>query len=452
MTTFDRFDRDLPLVLEDLYGGPTPAYRDDILSQTQRMPQRPGWTFPERWLPMSVLTERMATAPRVPLRLIAVALLIIALVAAIVYVGSQQPRLPKPFGVANNGLMSYSANGDIYVGDPTTGRSNPIVTGLDRDIEPIFSRDGSKVAFRRVVSATDETFDFFVVNPDGTGLTKLTTEPIRHGFWDWSGDTKSLVMVVGTEDGDQLVSLDATEAAAPRVLASNIAGDAAIRPPRGDQILFRRGDDASAALFVVNADGSSERLVVGPIHRTKETDAWGQLQWPSWAPDGSMIAFARVPDGGTESRVFLANADGSAIRQLTVEPGEPGGLEPQMALDPLDVPTWWEGRPIWSPDGTRIAFERWFSPKPWTGDHWTALPIGVARLDDGIVTDAGPAPPGGGAFTIEWSPDGTRILAIPNYYDRGMPANIIDPTTGAVETVQWTVDETWPSWQRVAGD
>ena len=37
--------------------GPMPDYRDDIVRQTARMRQRPAWTFPERWLPVSVITH-----------------------------------------------------------------------------------------------------------------------------------------------------------------------------------------------------------------------------------------------------------------------------------------------------------------------------------------------------------------------------------------------------------
>ncbi len=65
MTTFERFEGDLPQLLEELAPLRTPDYLDLVFGRTVRAHQRPAWTFLERWLPTSTLTERMASdAPR----------------------------------------------------------------------------------------------------------------------------------------------------------------------------------------------------------------------------------------------------------------------------------------------------------------------------------------------------------------------------------------------------
>src|SRR5690349_19900526 len=51
MTVDARFERELPAILEDLYLGPAPDYRTDVLATAVRVRQRPSWTFPGRWLP-----------------------------------------------------------------------------------------------------------------------------------------------------------------------------------------------------------------------------------------------------------------------------------------------------------------------------------------------------------------------------------------------------------------
>ncbi len=115
------------------------------------MRQRPAWTFPERWLPMADITSSRAFAPAPPWRLIAVALVVIAmLVAALVYVGAQERRVPAPFGPAANGLIPYDKGGDIYVGDPVAGTSRLVVGGPERDTSPGYSPDGTLIAFFRV--------------------------------------------------------------------------------------------------------------------------------------------------------------------------------------------------------------------------------------------------------------------------------------------------------------
>ena len=122
MTASTRYERNLPGILDDLSAGPAPEYLDDVFARTGRMRQRPGWTFPERWLPVADITRTRAFAPAPPWRLIAVALVVIALVlAALLVVAGSQRKVAPPFGPARNGEIVYDSAGDLYVGDPVTG-------------------------------------------------------------------------------------------------------------------------------------------------------------------------------------------------------------------------------------------------------------------------------------------------------------------------------------------
>ena len=62
----------------------------------------------------------------------------------------------------------------------------------------------------------------------------------------------------------------------------------------------------------------------------------GVNTYPVWSPDGKRIAFRRML-GENNSEVFIANSDGTDIRNLTNDPA-------------------FDGWPAWSPDGTKIAF------------------------------------------------------------------------------------------------
>ena len=62
-----RFDRALPEILEDIGAGPTPDYTELLLARTAATSQRPGWMVPERWYSMSAISERLTTAPRIPM-------------------------------------------------------------------------------------------------------------------------------------------------------------------------------------------------------------------------------------------------------------------------------------------------------------------------------------------------------------------------------------------------
>ncbi|HEY8635825.1 MAG TPA: hypothetical protein VIL81_01060, partial [Candidatus Limnocylindrales bacterium] len=90
MTNELRFERQLPAILEDLYLGPSPDYRDEVLAAAVRTRQRPAWTFPGRWLPMDI-TTRTIPVTRLPWRQLGILALIALLlaVALAVAVGSQ---------------------------------------------------------------------------------------------------------------------------------------------------------------------------------------------------------------------------------------------------------------------------------------------------------------------------------------------------------------------------
>ena len=153
MTTEARFERQLPAILEDLYLGSSPDYRDEVLAAATRTRQRPAWTFPGRLIPMDI-TTRTIPVVRLPLRQLAVIAVLLALLAATlaVYVGSQR-HVPAPFGPAKNGLIPYISNGDIYVGDPVTGKTRLLVSSPrgTNPSAPGFSPDGTRLAFFRDV-------------------------------------------------------------------------------------------------------------------------------------------------------------------------------------------------------------------------------------------------------------------------------------------------------------
>ncbi len=82
MSALDRFDRDFAEALADLAGPRTPDYIDDVLVRAVSRRQRPAWTFPERWLPMSVLTRRLPLFPALPARTVSLLLILLLLLAA----------------------------------------------------------------------------------------------------------------------------------------------------------------------------------------------------------------------------------------------------------------------------------------------------------------------------------------------------------------------------------
>ena len=435
MSTQDRFERRLPALLDDLAVPRTPAYYDDILGQVARTRQRPGWTFPERWLPMSAVSERLATAPRVPLRAaVAVALLILALAAAAVYVGSQQHRVPAPFGPARNGAIPYVANGDIYLGDPVAGTSRLLVGGPSADAFPQFSPDGTTVAFTRDVGtgAGALPIDIYVVRADGSDLRRITPAPIagaRRITWAPDGRHLAVAYQAETTGGDcgvtfchvdQLDLFDATGTRTVEPLVTLPGGLDLVefRPPDGREILYRATVDGKLGLFAMDADSKDVRTIVKP---TVPAEMDLSFLGAAYSPDGSRI-FYQHGDATGCCRLWVVNADGTDDHEYR------------------DLGPAWDGQAVVSPDGTRIAYWHNANDGPRHG-------VFVARTDGaGPVIETGPKL----ASTAHWvwAPDSSRILMYPDD-DSSPNAYLLDPNGGPYTTVPWRSDADI-DWQRIA--
>ena len=427
MTSPRRFEQDLPTLLGDLYLAGTPVYRDDLVRQVARTPQRPAWTFPGRWLPMELVTTRVP-ATRLPMRQLGVLALIALLLAAAlaVYVGSQQAKLPPPFGVAANGLIAYSRDGDIYVSDRTGASPRAVTTGPELDTDPQYSPDGRRIAYLR--ARPGEGFDLMVVPVSGGQPVMLSTSPLRaDDLYEWAPD--SAWLIVGTSD-KRLVRLDVASPGQPVVLATDAVlapGLSIFRPPDGRQIMFMR--ESVVGLWTLDLDGANapRLLIDNPVPENRD------FRYARWSPDGTMIAFPMTVGDGEQYRVHVAQADGTGIRRLSQADG-----------------TWVETDLRWSPDGSRIAFNHWLKLANGT---WRIQPTGVVDVTTSQTISVGIAGVEDGTW-LDWSPDGDYIIGVPGPLavhggSATGQATVLDVTTGMPANLPWTI-RTQVSWQRVA--
>lgn len=137
-----------------------------------------------------------------------------------------------------------------------------------------------------------------------------------------------------------------------------------------------------SSIWVADRDGSDpHRLTTG----SREAD-WGYADDnPRWTPDGSSIVFERRMPAGTQViRLCAVEPDGTSLRPLT-----------------RDAASGTDTAPVFSPDGTRVAYTRVAQG----GIGWA---IGTVRLDGTDPTFV--AQGGGVGYARSFSPDGTRVL------------------------------------------
>ena len=437
MTTGQRLERDLPLILDELALSPYPDYIDSVLMTTARRRQRPTWTFRERWIPMTTLTSRAATAPRTPLRAAAIlALLLVALaVGAALLIGSRT-QVPQPFGRAANGDVAYAASGDIFTVDPVSGVSTAIIRGPETDLNPRWSRDGTTLAFERKIDGDTGAGYLFVARADGSHLVQLKTPGAIDGIesYTFSPDGKEILITYGAADVPQLLIAE-TDGSAFRELDTNgPAAWADWRPPDGSELLFMGVDSDGAngccAIQAVNAKTADTRLILG----LEQGRFRGHGQW---SPNGSLISFGEWGDGdpdngGLTVQTHIIAADGTGEHILA----GPAGTD-------------WQSPLSWSNDGTRLLVIRGDGP-----DHAGARPVIIPV--DGHDTGIEIAWPSTMMSTTdplawEWAPDDSLILGTPVDEDgANLEQVLLDPVAGTSRALPWNSDRdgSAPSWQR----
>ena len=164
-------------------------------------------------------------------------------------------------------------------------------------------------------------------------------------------------------------------------LAHRIAreGEEPTLSPDRTRVAFVSYRDGNYEIYVMGADGSE------PTNITQH-DAWDSS--PAWSPNGRRIAFVSDRNGDRElykggglynADIFLMNADGTGVEQLTFDPGNGAG------------------GPAWSPDGSSIAFVS-------SGEIFAIeLASGDVRLLSNSDLSVG---------SPSWSPDGAWIAYI----------------------------------------
>ncbi len=223
----------------------------------------------------------------------------------------------------------------------------------------------NKIAF---VSDRDGNKEIYLMNPDGSGLTRLTNHPAEDDSPAWSPDGRHIAFT-STRSGNQDIWAMNADGSGAFNLTNHPAPeyDPAWSPDGRLAFTASRDDPIRTDIWVINPDGSGAaklqnfgispawspdgRLIAGIfrfgglLHLAVIPSGGGEpsplLQlnmnnFPDWSPNGQRIAFQSAEDSDN-SEILVINANGSGLVNLTNH----------LALDTS---------PAWSGDSRRLAF------------------------------------------------------------------------------------------------
>ncbi|MGI8706726.1 MAG: hypothetical protein ACR2LG_00755 [Actinomycetota bacterium] len=313
---------------------------------------------------------------------------------------------------------------DLVAVDPRTGKSRVLVHGRGEIGNAAFSPDGRWLAFdipaqRSPLPAT----------PASLWVMDAELEPrrlaVNPGRWAWSPTDAQLAMM-----RDSTLTLIDPSTGRKTDLGTTFDDDDITGPvwsPDGTRIVFGvRG----GSLYSVDV-GSGDRSLLVRLQGTNFDPHRSSIEW---SPDGSHVAILADLVEGLR-RLYVMNADGSGLRVLA-DDFEPGGWGGWFPGDP-------SSETAWSPDGTRLTYPAFSGPDQRELEIWTASLDGSApslaasHTNDECCIDGG---------SPVWSPDGSQIAFATDKEAPHEPTHIAVNADGTGEALE--IDSlTYLSWR-----
>lgn len=206
----------------------------------------------------------------------------------------------------------------IFTIDPDGSGLEKISTRLVPATDPAWSPDGKKIAFSRSAFSgpRDSNLDIYVVNANGSNLKRITESPTYDFNPSFSPDSKKIAFDrYGSEKGPNTlcrqsciytIRVDGT--GLKRITGSKVFAEDPDWSPNGKKIAYRGTDGHDDDIYTINASGGRKPFNV----TNNDTSDFG----PSYSPDGKKIAYVSY-DGRHDSENSTINASGGKPVQVT---------------------------------------------------------------------------------------------------------------------------------------
>jgi Tol biopolymer transport system component len=307
--------------------------------------------------------------------IVGVSVLVLGAALALVAARPAHPDRDSRGWYSSVGRIAYADGADIAIFDPMSGASQPITSGGELRGVPVWSPDGTTLAF--LSRPEDARSVSLVVMDVATGAREVLATGIQpRSQLAWSPDAGSLLFSELLEH--TLIAVEIVSVETGQLTRLAYQGEAPVWLPDGRIVAT---DGASGALWILGMDGS-EPVVIS------EKGSGDMPARPS--PDGSMVAVVVWPDTRDDSEdlltdISIVQTDGQGERPISRDPAT-------------------EGNPAWSPDGSLLSWQRATSDSAMASTILVVAAIDGSRetmLEEVLSREFEPA----------WSPDGKAIIA-----------------------------------------
>lgn len=231
-------------------------------------------------------------------------------------------------------------------------------------------------------SSRDGNLEIYLMNPDGSGVIRLTDHPTRDYEPVWSPTGEQILFVSHRDGVRDLYLMNADGRNVEKVFKSTVDRSEPTWSPDGERFAYLRYNEAT--LYIAHINKRQEI----PVAKTGKFGGY-----PAWSPDGETIAFTFSPKA-PKGPVLRGDLPGYPL--ILISP------QGQKRKEILPKPQLRLTRPTWSPSGDQIAF----AEDPWmAGEKGTIHVVNPDGSDMKAVV-----PKGSGADRPAWSPRGDELI------------------------------------------
>ena len=190
------------------------------------------------------------------------------------------------------------------------GKLTRVVSSEARTHSPSISPDGRMVVY--MAEGPDSQFDLYTTRVSGGARIRLTDDPVREQYPRFSPDGESIAFTIFDQQGVPSVRIVPALGGPPRVTIPG-AADANWSPDSKRLVFVRATPDGNRELAIAGIDGSNPKTVL------QADAAYPFLRHPAWSPDARTIAIVRGR-GGAAAELWLLSPDGGTPRVAIKEP------------------------------------------------------------------------------------------------------------------------------------